>query len=266
MNRFRDAGTSRTAGSLRLSVRYDGKEPDRGGYQSRYAYTVTSTEAVPAIDYRGSDLLSAVGAEPTSEKMVRILAESLDAAGDRYQTRRRAPDEEYPAWLCRAAFSNSTDLAMLQLEQDDIDNGRLVVRYADVIFQHGEDADEALKILDARGEESAVEYLAQWDSLADTDAGPRADYDELPAGQEDRVYTTDTYVLSYNLPRGYIGLVRKVLEYHDQSAAEAACEVTPPSRKLNEFGDCDRYCAQGSDRIGSPGAFRAGPPRYQPGL
>jgi len=71
-----------------------------------------------------------------------------------------------------------------------------------VFFQNSEDSDEPLRILDERGEDAAIEYLAQWDC---GDAGE--EFDEPASGDSDDVYESDDgYRLSWNTRLGYIGL------------------------------------------------------------
>lgn len=79
-------------------------------------------------------------------------------------------------------------------------------RWNRIVFAQGEDANEPLSILDAKGEEAAIEYLAQWDN---GDKGE--EFDEPAAGESDDVYETDDgFRLSYNTHLGYIGLERRV--------------------------------------------------------
>jgi hypothetical protein len=74
-------------------------------------------------------------------------------------------------------------------------------KYQRIVFMQGEEADEALKILDEQGEDAAVEHLAQWDY------GEGEVMDEPSSGDSDDVHETDDgYRLSYNTRLGYIGL------------------------------------------------------------
>lgn len=75
-------------------------------------------------------------------------------------------------------------------------------RYEDVVFLQGEEADEALAILDEEGEEAALEYLKQWHYPGEHDA--RA---SVGTGSSDDTYEDDGYTMSWNKRIGYIGLM-----------------------------------------------------------
>jgi hypothetical protein len=76
-------------------------------------------------------------------------------------------------------------------------------KYQNVIFMQGDDAIEPLKILDDKGVEDAVEYLAQWDygegEVIDWPAGTNDDYEEV-----------GEYIIMWNSRLGYIGMVKKM--------------------------------------------------------
>ena len=79
------------------------------------------------------------------------------------------------------------------------------MRYERIVFMQGEDADEALAILDEQGRCAAIDYLCQWD------CGDGGDiHDEPGNGSSDHVYRKDGYRLSYNPAIGYIGLEREI--------------------------------------------------------
>ena len=75
-------------------------------------------------------------------------------------------------------------------------------RYEDVVFLQGDEAEEALSILDNDGEEAALNYLAQWHS-----PGHGMGRNELPHGSSDETFEKDGYHMSWNSSLGYIGLV-----------------------------------------------------------
>jgi hypothetical protein len=77
------------------------------------------------------------------------------------------------------------------------------MRYQRIVFLQGEEADEALAILDNDGTEAALEFLAQWDY---GDAGET--FDEPANGSDDEVYEDEAqhYRMSWNNRLGYIGL------------------------------------------------------------
>ena len=79
--------------------------------------------------------------------------------------------------------------------------------YERIVFCQGDDATEPLDILNAYGEEAAIEYLAEWDME------PGEVFEESASGDSDAVYETDDgFRLSYNQGLGYIGLERIVEE------------------------------------------------------
>ena len=82
--------------------------------------------------------------------------------------------------------------------------------YHSIVFLSGDEATEPLEILDQRGEDAAIEYLAQWDYGGEIEHSPST---EKPWGTADRVYKTDagdgqTYFLTWSSRQGYIGLTR----------------------------------------------------------
>lgn len=76
-----------------------------------------------------------------------------------------------------------------------------MARYQRIVFLQGEEADEALAILDNDGTEAAIDYLAQWDY---GDAGET--FDEPANGSDDDVFEDEHYRMSWNSRIGYIGL------------------------------------------------------------
>ena len=93
---------------------------------------------------------------------------------------------------------------------DLIDRHEPTMEYHDIVFMSGDDATEALEILDQHGEDRAMEYLAQWDYGGENEHSPST---RKPWGTSDHVVQTqldsgDIYFMSYNQRRGYIGLVR----------------------------------------------------------
>lgn len=217
-------------GSLRLSVWYAGDTPDLGGYRRRFAYRVVSIGPDLPGSFTGEDLHSGVGATPAAGEMLRTLAAFLGDAAERYQTGMRPPDQDYPPWLYEAAYLNSDELAMLALE-DEPKNEPTSTGYVDVVFQQGEDAAEALAILDEHGEHAAIVHLAQWDHDREIDAAAPTGriYERAPWASSDRTFSEGGYMLSYNLQQGYIGLVREL-------ECRADGSQTASSRQLHDFG------------------------------
>ena len=76
--------------------------------------------------------------------------------------------------------------------------------YMEIVFMQGENAEEVLTILEAQGEESAMEFLLQWENGDDNGEI----YDQNPGGSCDSVYQRGDYIMTYNLSLGYIGLCK----------------------------------------------------------
>ena len=85
-------------------------------------------------------------------------------------------------------------------------------RWVNVVFRQGAEADEVLDLIDVEGVQAGIAHLAQWDFGDETTGAAFVNgevYDELPAGQWDRSFEADGYVLTYNPQMGYVGLVRE---------------------------------------------------------
>jgi len=81
------------------------------------------------------------------------------------------------------------------------------MKYEQIVFAQGEDANEPLKILDEQGTHAAIEYLLQWDN------GDSADIRDQPsAGTRDTVVRIAGLILTFNTGIGYIGLEREIKE------------------------------------------------------
>ena len=80
-------------------------------------------------------------------------------------------------------------------------------QYLQIVFMQGDDAQEALAILDKQGDDAAIDFLSEWDygDACPTDNEPRA-------GTSDTVHKHDNYLLTYNTSLGYIGLDRVIEE------------------------------------------------------
>lgn len=80
------------------------------------------------------------------------------------------------------------------------------MRYEQIVFFQGREADEPLAILDERGPEAAIAHLAQYDE-------GKHPVSEDPSGAADKQFVSieqPGYVLSYNLELNYVGLAREV--------------------------------------------------------
>ena len=77
--------------------------------------------------------------------------------------------------------------------------------YQMVVFMQGEDASEAMEILNTKGESNAIDYLAQWGC-------GEGEINHFSAkGTHDSQYISkDNFVLTWNNALGYIGLERIV--------------------------------------------------------
>ena len=85
-------------------------------------------------------------------------------------------------------------------------------RWVNVVFLQGPEADEVLELIDLEGVQAGIAHLAQWDFGDETTGAAFVNgevYDHLPAGQGDRSFEADGYVLTYNPQMGYVGLVRE---------------------------------------------------------
>ena len=100
------------------------------------------------------------------------------------------------------------------LGEDDSEGG-----YENVVSMQGDDAEEALDILDEHGEEAAIEHLKQWHY-----PGEHEVVSEIGSGIQDTVYETeDGYILTYNNRDGYIGL------YANNTLGEAISDRDNPT-------------------------------------
>jgi hypothetical protein len=79
-------------------------------------------------------------------------------------------------------------------------------RWERVVFMQGDDAAEALALLDEHGVDAAIAHLAEWHY-----PGEHETADEPGAGSADHVYQDGRgYVLTHNRGLGYIGLEHRV--------------------------------------------------------
>ena len=74
-------------------------------------------------------------------------------------------------------------------------------KYEDVVFFQGEEADEAMDILNNDGKDAALEFLKQWHY-----PGQHMGRHELPHGTQDKTYEKDGYIMAWNPYLPYIGL------------------------------------------------------------
>lgn len=74
-------------------------------------------------------------------------------------------------------------------------------RYEDVVFLQGEEANEAIEIIQRDGPDAGIKFLSQWHC-----PGEHMMRDELPHGTGDNVYHGDGYLLFWNSTLPYVGL------------------------------------------------------------
>lgn len=233
------------AGTLNLSVAYGGRRADELGVDRLwFSYRVEETIGASRGVLTGRDLGASAGGDVTARTMVGALASFLADAGERYRTGMRAPDTSYPRWLYEAAYVNSDELAVLADAPDEPTTSR-ASEYVSVVFQQGEDADDALGLLVREGPAAALAHLARWDFGDETELAAHADghvYRQPPAGRDDHTYVDGAYVLSWNPALWHIGLSRTVAPAPAASGAgrgarepavvaPAARRVLPPFRQ-----------------------------------
>lgn len=80
----------------------------------------------------------------------------------------------------------------------------IATRYASIVFQQGDDAEETLTIISNDGESAGLAHLTQWHN----DSGPYAyeSYDDPPHGTDDSIYIEGELIMSYSHHYGYAGL------------------------------------------------------------
>ena len=75
-------------------------------------------------------------------------------------------------------------------------------RWVNAVFLQGAEADEMLEPIDVEGVQAGIAHLAQWDFGDETTGAAFVNgevYDQLPAGQWDRSFDADGYVLTYGI-------------------------------------------------------------------
>lgn len=85
-------------------------------------------------------------------------------------------------------------------------------QWVNVVPLYGSEADQVLELIDVEGMQEGIAHLAQWNFGEETTGAEFVNgevYDQLSAGQWDRCFEADGYVLTYNPQMGYVGLVRE---------------------------------------------------------
>jgi len=76
------------------------------------------------------------------------------------------------------------------------------MKYKEIIFLQGEEATEALEILEKEGENAAFQYLLQWHC----GESPIIEGNS-PFGNTDKLFYREHFIMCYNNKVGYIGLI-----------------------------------------------------------
>lgn len=85
-----------------------------------------------------------------------------------------------------------------------------VMRYASIAFLQGDEASEALDVIERRGPQAGISHLAQW--LHESDPYCYETYDEPPNGADDHVHLDGNLILSWSHQYGYAGLAMRFVE------------------------------------------------------
>lgn len=88
------------------------------------------------------------------------------------------------------------------LKPETLDEITDTERYEQVVYLQGEEANEAMDILNNEGKDAAMEYLKQWHQ-----PGIHMGSNEPGHGTEDKTYEKDGYIMAWNPYLPYIGLV-----------------------------------------------------------
>lgn len=126
-----------------------------------------------------------------------------------------------------------------------------------VVFLQGTEADEVMELIDVEGVRAGIAHLARWDFGDETTGAAFVNgevYDELPAGQWDRSFESDGYVLTYNPQMGYVGLVR---EHPDTTPTPNEDVVAARDAFSGVTSESPRRTAPGTDWFAPAPAHRA---------
>ena len=133
-------------------------------------------------------------------------------------------------------------------------------RWVSVVFLQGQDADEALTIIDRHGTDAAIEHLAGFDMGEETTQAALVNgyvYDEPPTGPLDRVVEEGGYVLTYNLDHGHVSLLRTHPEAREIETPPAARRSVPPARARHTVPSVEEDDYFAASQLSSPSRGRA---------
>lgn len=125
-------------------------------------------------------------------------------------------------------------------------------RWVNVVFLQGAEADEVPDLIDEEGVQAGIAHLSQWDFGDETTGAALVNgevYDQVPAGQWDRSFEADGYVLTYNPQVGYVGLVR---EHPDTEPAPEEGVVAAREAFSGVTSESPRRAAAGRDWFAAP--------------
>src|SRR5699024_5547864 len=97
---------------------------------------------------------------------------------------------------------------------------------------HGDQAAEALELLEEEGPEGAVVFCSQWDSGIDTDdeaIEARRTRPSLPLAAGDQAVTVDAYTLVTNPEAGQVAMYRLIDDLPSMAIIEAQDRLTTPT-------------------------------------
>ncbi len=86
-------------------------------------------------------------------------------------------------------------------------------RYEQIVFLQGDEANEAMEILNNDGQDATLEYLKQWHHPGEHDGS-----NTLGAGSADKVFEKDGYTMNWNPYLPYIGLVYDTEKQMDEDS------------------------------------------------
>jgi len=79
------------------------------------------------------------------------------------------------------------------------------MKYSNIFFIQGEEANEVLDILNNKGEQAAFDQLQEW-NYGESPVETNNSEGFIPWGSNDRLFKVDNFVMSYNSGIPYIGL------------------------------------------------------------